>query len=119
MPSDRDPHRNRRRAIFVYYTLRAEQVPQLKLAFARAASLPGPWQAELLRRAPGTSGGLQTWMEIYWLREESRLEAGAGPGAGCDWDHEAIRQIESRARSAGIVELIDGERHYEAFESCA
>lgn len=54
---------------------------------------------------------LQTWMEIYWLNEGCDLH---------DWVNGPLRQqIEARALAAGVQDLVHGERHYEAFESCA
>ena len=117
------------RAVFVYYKISRAQVAQLQRAFAQVASTPHSWRAQLMRRAEaaGSSmdpeGDLQTWMEIYWLDEAAivqSLSSEGRPGQARAWDHEAARQaIEGRARAAGIVDLIDGDRHYEAFESCA
>ena len=51
---------------------------------------------------------LQTWMEVYRLPE--------GAPSASDVVQAAIDRW---ARAAGILELIDGERHYEIFETCA
>ena len=136
----------RRRAFFVYYQVARSQADRLQVAFAAAASTasaPLPWQAELMRRAepsgpsaaagapPAAGNDLQTWMEVYWLADGLDAAAGAGRdemGAATrqaqapveGWDPSPLRQlIEARAGAAGILDLVHGERHYEAFESCA
>jgi len=51
---------------------------------------------------------LQTWMEVYRLPD------------GAPSENELVQAaIDGWARAAGILELIDGERHYEIFETCA
>jgi hypothetical protein len=59
-------------------------------------------------------------MEIYWLDDSAA--AGSRPPAltTADGSIESLRRaIEERARVAGILDLVEGERHYETFESCA
>lgn len=120
-----------RRAIFVYYKVAREHVRQLQAAFHNAVEIPSPSfgslrHAELMRRAenPGSPAAgphaLQTWMEIYWLEESPQAPRDSSPEMGAWEDIESLRLIiEDRARAAGIVDLVDGPRHYEAFESCA
>lgn len=102
-----------RRAFFVYYRLRPERVPALLQAFA-GLRMTIPCRARLMRKAElvedqGGDGSCgQTWMEVYWLADDAPT------------DVQALQQaIECCADAAGIVALIDGERHYEAFETCA
>ena len=114
-----------RRAVFVYYKVAASKIARLKEAVAvlvaasvgprTTASLP--WRIELMRRVPDDpSSDLQTWMEIHWLADAAADQGDQGDGGA----PAVIRQrIEACAAAAGIVELIDGERHYEVFESCA
>ena len=109
-----------RRAIFVYYKLAATRAPRLRQAHAALALRWPAWRPELMRRADAdaetgtgtgtgeSADGLQTWMEVYRLDDEQERDPAR-------W-----RQlIEARARDAGILDLIDGDRHYEVFESCA
>lgn len=100
----------RRRAIFVYYKLAAKRAPRLQQAFAALALPSTSWHLELMRRvdAGESADGLQTWMEIYRFDGEEQR------------DPALLRQlIETRTRDTGILALIDGDRHYEVFESCA
>jgi hypothetical protein len=100
-----------RRVVFVYYQVRAARIPALLQAFERGRSLAGGWEARLMRRvdaALADEATLQTWMEIYSLRDE------APPS------NDSLQEsIECCARAAGIVDLVDGARHYEIFEPCA
>ena len=103
-----------RRAIFVYYKLAATRAPRLRQAHAALALRWPAWRPELMRRADAGAGTgesadrLQTWMEVYRLDDEKERDPAC-------W-----RQlIEAHARDAGILDLIDGDRHYEVFESCA
>jgi hypothetical protein len=131
-----DRSATQRRAIFVYYKVAAQNVPQLRAAFSRAGSSSADWRrlirhAELMRRAgeglPSAIGmaAPQTWMEIYWL-DDTAFADSASAESGHPVDARAAdplercrRLIEQRASVAGISALADGERHYEAFESCA
>jgi hypothetical protein len=100
-----------RRVVFVYYRVRPGHVPALLLAFERGMSRAGGWEARLMRRvdaALGDDAALQTWMEIYSLCDEAP--------ASNDFLQESIERC---ARTAGMVDLIDGARHYEIFEPCA
>ena len=104
-----------RRAVFVYYTVAADKAQRLQQAVALLASRPSPWRLELMRRADAgdPAAGIGTWMEVYTFD-------GAEHDPGQSLEPAAlVRLIEAQARQAGILELIDGERHCEVFESCA
>ncbi len=96
-----------RRVVFVYYRIQPARVPALLLAFERGMADAGEWKARLMRRID-EEAGLQTWMEIYSLRDEAPSSNGS-----------LQESIERCARAAGIVDLVDGARHYEIFEPCA
>ena len=51
-----------------------------------------------LKRRPGSTDGLQTWMEIY-------------PGADASFD----AALTAAVREAALCQLIDGNRHTEIF----
>ena len=130
-----DPLRpsRRQRAFFVYYKVEPSRAARLQQAFVGVVSTAAPWRAELMRRvepadaSAATGDGLQTWMEIYWLCEDGSDFAtapapsgSAAQAAAQAWNSAQLRQtIEERARAAGILDLVHGERHYEAFDSCA
>ena len=120
-PPDTEPPQHGARAVFVYYHVQPRNVAALRLAFAGVVDGLGGWQPRLMRKVEddrdGLAGGgespgqrqgrLQTWMEIY------RSPAAAQ-------SNEAMRAvIDGCVRRAGILELIEGERHYEIFEPCA
>lgn len=111
MPVDVAQPHSGRREVFVYYTtLAAAGEPRILQAYAALARRLAHWQPELMRRADGAAAGkgLQTWMEVY------RLD-GSEPA-----DLEQLQGlIEAAARDAGILAIVDGERHYEVFDSCA
>lgn len=116
------------RVVFVYYRIQPARVPRLQRAFAESLSKAGPWRAQLMRRVDEVAAGdgadpgdLQTWMEVYWLAEGPAVDLPAGDGqsippAGRQAAHQ---RIEGLAQAAGIVDLVDGARHYEVFEACA
>ena len=107
-----------RRVVFVYYRILSARVPALLEAFAKSMADVGGWNARLMRKVDGLAGrgvtadeagqaedGVQTWMEVYSLADEVTLDVQP--------------MIERLAFAAGIVDLVDGERHYEIFEPCA
>lgn len=111
-----------RRVVFVYYRVAAFHAPALQQAFARVKAGIGGWQPRLMRKVPGVrdreamargpsdrlAQALQTWMEVYRPPHET-------PQANEDLQP----VIDGCVRSAGILDLIEGERHYEFFEPCA
>ena len=105
--------------MFVYYKLAADKAARLRLAAALLSSMSTSWRFELMRRETldepdGNSpdqalpdDDLQTWMEVYTFdRAEQRRS------------DELLKLIENLACDAGVVDLIDGQRHYEVFEAC-
>ena len=122
--------RRTRGAIFVYYKVGRERVAQLREAFERVAAIPFPaftciGRVQLMCRAAtesaaGLPDAVQTWMEIYWL-EIRPVSGGQTLGRSDDGQEvDSLKQaIEVRAREAGIIDLVEGVRHYEAFDSCA
>lgn len=119
MAPDTGPPPSARRVVFVYYKVDRSRVEPLKSAFAAAGTAPFASHVRLLRQAdaPETAAAgpneAQTWMEIYWLPQNA---ADLAEG----WDVAAVRrQVEAWAVAAGLVGNIQGQRHYEAFETCA
>jgi hypothetical protein len=119
-----------RGAIFVYYKVGRERVELLRAAFERAAVAPFPAfpcirRVELMRRSGAgspadLSDAAQTWMEIYWLEQWPIAAGNTSGGWEPGQDLDSLQQaIEDRAREAGIIDLVEGTRHYEAFDSCA
>jgi hypothetical protein len=107
------------RVVFVYYKVAPKRVEALGRAFAAAGTPPFASRAQLLRRADAPDAGptgpeeAKTWLEIYWLPHNAADLAAS-------WDVEAVRrQVEAWALAAGLIGIIQGERHYEAFETCA
>ena len=130
LPVDPAGPRRTRGAIFVYYKVAGGRVERLREAFERAAAAPFPAfpcirRVELMcRSVPELSAGLpdaaQTWMEIYWLEQWPVLDGRTPDRRDAEQELESLQQaIEGRAREAGIIDLVDGARHYEAFDSCA
>ena len=115
MPADGRAAGSGRRAIFVYYRLAADRAAGLQEAVARLGPLPATWHLELMRRAEAAepdaglpNAATQTWMEVYRFDDDEARAA------------VVLQQlIEARARDAGLLDLIDGDRRYEVFESCA
>ncbi|SHG77077.1 DUF4936 family protein [Massilia sp. CF038] len=86
--------------LYIYYRVRDEHAAQLgPRVRAMQAALGGAGQ---LKRRPGSSDGVQTWMEIY-----SATAA----------DFEA--RLALAVREAGLATWIAGERHTEAFTDVA
>ena len=110
MPAEGRANRSGRWSVFVYYTLAADKAPDLRQAAARLGSVDAPWRLELMRRADvdPQATQLQTWMEVYTLEDSAHRDPA-----------ELRHLIEVRAQEAGILDLIDGTRHYEVFETCA
>jgi hypothetical protein len=113
-----DLSQNGARTIFVYYRVHPSKAAALQQAFAGVAAGMGEWQPRLMRKVAdddreATTGEradqrLQTWMEVY----RPPVEAARSNGA-------MRALIDGCARSAGLLELIEGERHFEIFEPCA
>lgn len=106
------------RVVFVYYKVARSQVERLLSAFADAGAPPFALHGQLLRRADASEAAagseeLQTWMEIYWLPGDDLDPAAPWDVAG------DRRQVEAWALAAGLTGIIQGPRHYEAFEACA
>lgn len=130
-PADPPAPRIPQRAIFVYYKVAPGHVTQLQAAFRQAASISSPAfpslrAVQLMRRReePGSPAAephaLQTWMEIYWLDDTPQALEAPRAAPVAPESLESLRlAIEGRARAAGILALVEGLRHYEAFESCA
>ncbi|HZH07811.1 MAG TPA: DUF4936 family protein [Lautropia sp.] len=129
--ADPSAARSPQRAIFVYYKVAREHVTQLQAAFQQAAPIPCPAlpslrAVQLMRRTqdPGSPAAepeaLQTWMEIYWLDDTPQVSEESPVASVARENVESLRLIiEGRARAAGILDHVEGPRHYEAFESCA
>lgn len=93
--------------LYIYYRVRNENADQLaprvramQTRLAEAGAVGGQ-----LKRRPGSSDGLQTWMEIY-------VDAGVG--------FDAI--LDAAVQDAALTDLIDGKRHTEIFtdlDTCA
>jgi hypothetical protein len=82
--------------LYIYYRVRDEHASQLAPRVrAMQAALGTGGQ---LKRRPGSSDGLQTWMEIY-------------PDAPDGFDAALALAV----RQAGLPDLIAGERHTEVF----
>jgi hypothetical protein len=82
--------------LYVYYKVREADAPALAPRVrALQAHVGVPAQ---LKRRPGASSGLQTWMEVY-------------PGV----DDGFPARLEDAARAAAVDDLIDGPRRAEIF----
>lgn len=120
MPAELRPGGNSGRSVFVYYKVDSDNAASLLQAVARLEMMPAPWRVRLMKRVDAAASDVsasraapaaviaQTWMEVYTLDIGERREP-------ADWIH----LIETRARKAGIVALVDGGRHYEVFDECA
>ena len=93
--------------LYIYYRVpdaaAAQLVPRVQAMQARLRAAHGV-DAQLKRR-PGSSEGLQTWMEIY-------------PATGAGFD----AALEAAVQEAALLEQIDGQRHTEVFmdvDTCA
>ncbi len=93
--------------LFIYYRVSdanaALLAPRVRAMQASLASAHGV--AAQIKRRPGSSDGLQTWMEIY---------------NGSDIGFPAA--LNEAVETARLAELINGERHTEIFadlDSCA
>jgi hypothetical protein len=86
--------------LYVYYKVPAQHAARLEpLVRAMQAGLAAAHAtAPLLKRRPGESDGVQTWMEVYPAVNDSF--AGALARAAAD---------------AGVAELLAGPRHAEVF----
>ncbi|MEN3276781.1 MAG: hypothetical protein V7631_2571 [Massilia sp.] len=83
--------------LYVYYKVRDAQAAHLEpLVRALQARLDRP--GAQLKRRPGSTGGLQTWMEVY----------PGVPGAFAG-------ELSAAAAAAGIDALIEGPRRAEVF----
>jgi hypothetical protein len=86
--------------LYVYYKVREQDAaalaPRVRALQAGVAGQHGVHPQ--LKRRPGTSGGLQTWMEVY-------------PGVAADFP----AQLETAASGADLAGLIDGPRRAEIF----
>lgn len=110
------------RVVFVYYRVQAAHAPALQQAFARVRADIDGWQPQLMRKVPGVRDrespargpadrlqqAPQTWMEVYWPPPEVSQE-----------NDDLQSAIDGCVRRAGLLALIEGERHYEIFEPCA
>jgi hypothetical protein len=128
-----DLSQNGARTVFVYYRVHPSKAAALQQAFAAVAAGMRDWQPRLMRKvadddreaAAGEPADqrehrnhqeqrnpqdqrLQTFMEVY----RPPVEAARSNGA-------MRALIDGCARSAGLFELIEGERHFEIFEPCA
>ncbi|MGX4643006.1 DUF4936 family protein [Massilia sp. SYSU DXS3249] len=83
--------------LYVYYKVREEDAARLEPLVRRlqAGLAPAPCQ---LKRRPGSSDGVQTWMEVY-------------PGV----DEAFAAALDSAASEAGVDGLIVGPRRAEVF----
>lgn len=93
--------------LYIYYRVpdghAAQLAPRVQAMQARLSVTTGV--AGQLKRRPGSSEGLQTWMEIY-------LATGAGFDAA----------LAAAVQEAALSEQIDGKRHTEVFmdvDTCA
>ena len=86
--------------LFIYYRVSDEHAARLApRVFAMQAQLAAAHGvAGQLKRRPGSSGGKQTWMEIY-------------PATGAGFD----TALAAAVQQAALSELTDGERHTEVF----
>ena len=84
--------------LYVYYKVRDENAERLApLVCALQARVIQPGAARLLRR-PGSTDGMQTWMEVYPDVPESFADV-----------------LEAAARTAGFEGLVEGPRRVEVF----
>ncbi len=88
--------------LYIYYRVRDEHAAQLA---PRVRAMQAALGSGQLKRRPGASDGVQTWMEIY-------------PDAPEGFDAALALAV----RQAALPELIAGERHTEVFtdlDTCA
>jgi len=83
--------------LYVYYKVREEDVARLA-PLVRALQEGAGHKAAQLKRRPGATDGLQTWMEVY-------------PGVSADFP----AQLAALAELAGFEGLIEGPRRAEIF----
>jgi hypothetical protein len=93
--------------LYIYYRVpeaqAAQLAPRVQAMQAHLLALHGV--AGRLKRRPGSSDGVQTWMEIY-------------EGAGQDFN----AALDAAVQQAALGGCIDGPRHTEVFmdvETCA
>lgn len=90
------------RDLYIYYRVRDEHAAQLA---PRVRAMQAALGSGQLKRRPGASDGVQTWMEVY-------------PDAPAGFDTALALAVSQ----AALPELIAGERHTEVFmdlDSCA
>ena len=84
--------------LYVYYKVRDEHAEELApLVCALQATVIQPGAARLLRR-PGSTDGVQTWMEVY-----------------PDVPETFAAELEAAANNAGLEGLVQGPRRVEVF----
>jgi hypothetical protein len=93
--------------LYVYYRVPDNHAAQLapRVQAMQAGLLAAHGVSGQLKRRPGSTDGLQTWMEIY-------LATGAGFDAA----------LAAAVTQAALSEQIDGKRHTEVFmdvDTCA
>ena len=93
--------------LYIYYRVpdaaAAQLAPRVQAMQARLRAAHGV--EGRLKRRPGSSEGLQTWMEIY-------------PATGAGFD----AALAAAVQEAALLEQIDGKRHTEVFmdvDTCA
>lgn len=86
--------------LYIYYRVRDEHAGELatRVRTMQASLVLQVGVAGQVKRRPGSSAGLQTWMEIY-------LDTGSGFDAA----------LNSAVNDAALLELIVGDRHTEIF----
>lgn len=116
-------------AVFVYYRVARADGAGLLKAFGQLPAVPGFAKPKLMRRVANPSSS-ETWMEV-WKRltapegtacvETDRIASSVADRIASSVADlsEWRRRIDAAATAAGLIALVEGERHYEFFESCA
>jgi hypothetical protein len=86
--------------LYIYYRVREEHAAALapRVRALQAALAASHGVAGQLKRRPGATDGLQTWMEVY-------------PAAGPGFD----AALAAALSEAALSDLIEGQRHTEVF----
>jgi hypothetical protein len=82
-------------SLYIYYRVRAENAARLG---PMVRAMQAGFGTGTVMRRPGEKDGLQTWMEVY-------------PDAGSDF----AAQLDASVAESGMLALIEGPRHTEAF----